>query len=192
MWELFLDASTARPFILLLKGKEVQLFKEMDGRGSQSLNPALQEIFEKFPLAPKQISKIFVGSGPGSFIGLRSALTIAKMFRVSFETPIVMIPVMQAISLPKEGKIASVVDGKSRGIFVSLHEKRNGNIYLLQEPKLMTVDKARLFLQDSTICSFESQVLEKKLSLPIKQAIWDVEILQKLSEKKKQMCALHY
>ena len=66
--------------------------------------PKIVSMFEKAKLQAKDIDKIIVVNGPGSFTGIRIGLTIAKVYAWSLKIPITTIYSLEAMSISSEGK----------------------------------------------------------------------------------------
>ncbi|MEP1230251.1 MAG: tRNA (adenosine(37)-N6)-threonylcarbamoyltransferase complex dimerization subunit type 1 TsaB [Litorimonas sp.] len=56
---------------------------------AEALAPMVQDVLDMAKLSPKDIDKIAVCTGPGSFTGLRVALAFAKGFALPRKTPVI-------------------------------------------------------------------------------------------------------
>lgn len=75
---------------LIQDGSVLAHLSEKIGRGhAERLAPMVAEIFKAAEIAPDQIDRIAVCVGPGSFTGLRVALSFAKGFALPRNVPIV-------------------------------------------------------------------------------------------------------
>lgn len=82
MKTLILDTSSQFLFVsLVIDGKEIYQ-KVLEGKNnhSEKLMPVIEEAFHINNLEVKDLDRIIVGIGPGSYTGLRISLVIAKMF----------------------------------------------------------------------------------------------------------------
>lgn len=117
-----LDASTSDGFVALLDGgavRQVRLFPGGRSRGPGAA-AALEEV-----VAGREISRIVVGTGPGSYNGLRSTIALAWGFAAARQIPLAGVSSLLGYPFPdyritgdaRQGQffVASV----SRGIFSS-------------------------------------------------------------------------
>jgi tRNA threonylcarbamoyladenosine biosynthesis protein TsaB len=65
---------------------------------SQELFPTILQLLSRFKRSPKQIEQIYISIGPGSFTGLRIAVTLAKMIHLANQTKIIPIDTMDVIA----------------------------------------------------------------------------------------------
>ena len=88
---LGLDTTGAYCSVALVDTAKVLAYKsEKIGRGhAERLAPMVAEVLEEAGLTAKDIDKISVCTGPGSFTGLRVALAFAKGFALPRKLPVV-------------------------------------------------------------------------------------------------------
>src|SRR5688572_9584247 len=74
-------------------------------------NEFLQKFFKKQKVSPKDLSKIIVCSGPGSFTGIRVGVSLAQALGFALHIPVIAIPKnkvpqdllkLQTLKLPSE------------------------------------------------------------------------------------------
>ena len=107
---LGLDTTGAQCSVALVDTAKVLAHKfENIGRGhAERLAPMVAEVLAEAGLTAKDVDKIAVCTGPGSFTGLRVALAFAKGFALPRKLPVVGIDALQvtaediALSDPKE------------------------------------------------------------------------------------------
>lgn len=87
--------------------------------------PKIVSMFETNKLQPKDIDKIIVVNGPGSFTGIRVGLTIAKVYAWSLNIPITTITSLEAMSVSCKynGPIVSIIDARREYSYVSIYNK---------------------------------------------------------------------
>ena len=88
---LGLDTTGPHCSVALVDTAKVLAYKsENIGRGhAERLAPMVQEVLEQAGLKAKDVDKIVVCTGPGSFTGLRVALAFAKGFALPRKLPVV-------------------------------------------------------------------------------------------------------
>ncbi|MBO5183816.1 MAG: tRNA (adenosine(37)-N6)-threonylcarbamoyltransferase complex dimerization subunit type 1 TsaB [Bacilli bacterium] len=119
---LFFDTSLDLLKVTLLKDNEVIYDKQMITKNDHSsyLVPSINEAFKKNNIDFKNLDKIIVGIGPGSFTGTRISITIAKTYASSFNIPVIPISSLEQM-------IYSVYD---YDYYVSIIEEKNDNMYI--------------------------------------------------------------
>jgi len=107
-------------------------------RHSSELFPAVGGLLERFGRKPVEIEQVYVSAGPGSFTGLRIAVTMAKTMHLANNTVrIVAVDTLDVIAANaichienKPGapgvsgeRIAAIIDAKRGQFFVAVYEK---------------------------------------------------------------------
>jgi tRNA threonylcarbamoyladenosine biosynthesis protein TsaB len=111
------------------------------GKHSDFINSQIASLYEKLNVPYNKTSEIILDHGPGSFTGVRVAVSFAKAFSYAHNIPIYSINSLQAIK-KKSDPIST---------FYALNAFRN-SIYFLksnQEVAKMTVSEFDLFLSQS-------------------------------------------
>ncbi|UCG46036.1 MAG: tRNA (adenosine(37)-N6)-threonylcarbamoyltransferase complex dimerization subunit type 1 TsaB [Phycisphaerales bacterium] len=99
---------------------------------SAELFGAVAEMLARFGRKPRQIDQVFISAGPGSFTGLRIAVTTAKMMHLAAAAKIVAVDTLDVIasnvtdyihSSPQTAveRIATVLDGKRGRFFIAVY-----------------------------------------------------------------------
>jgi tRNA threonylcarbamoyladenosine biosynthesis protein TsaB len=70
----------------------------------------------------REIKRIIVSNGPGSYTGVRIALTLAKFFAISLNIPLCVLSSLQAMCGVKTKQIA-LLDARSKRAYVGLYDK---------------------------------------------------------------------
>ncbi|MBN8194468.1 tRNA (adenosine(37)-N6)-threonylcarbamoyltransferase complex dimerization subunit type 1 TsaB [Bacillus sp. NTK074B] len=82
--------------------------------------PAIEQLMKDCGIEAKQLSKIVVANGPGSYTGVRIGVTLAKTLAWSLSIP--LIPVSSLATLASSGRYFS-------GYIVPLFDARRGQVY---------------------------------------------------------------
>ena len=96
--------------------------------------PKIVEMFEKTNLSPKDVDKIIVVNGPGSFTGIRIGITIAKVYAWSLNIPITTISSLEAMSISSEEKKAHIpiLNARRGYVYGAIYDEDQNTIF---EPK---------------------------------------------------------
>ena len=100
MITLYIDTSSSYLYAGIVKDSNllVEVQEELGHNLSEVALPKIVEMFDKTNLSAKDINKIIVVNGPGSFTGIRVGLTIAKVFAWSLNIPITTITSLEAMA----------------------------------------------------------------------------------------------
>lgn len=86
----------------------------------------IKNMLDSINLEPKDIDKIIVVNGPGSYTGIRIGVTIAKTFAYSLKKEITTISSLQAMAVSsKKGTnyIAPIIDARRGYSFAAIYDK---------------------------------------------------------------------
>ena len=171
MYTLFLDTHNQEVVVVLYKDGEVkQAVNKVSGyQHSQIALPLIKEVMDKEGISPNDLGQVIVVIGPGSFTGVRIAVTIAKTMAYSLNIPIKTIDSLQlkAISIDsKEDFYVSVLEkngayvGKFSSEYVpfgeySYYSKKEYDSFL-EENEVKDVDKIDYNRLYEMVKTFES------------------------------------
>ena len=98
---LYIDTSSSFLYAAILENDNI-ISKVCEDYG-QSLSeialPKIAAMFEENNINPKEIDKIIVVNGPGSFTGIRIGITIAKVYAWSLKIKITTISSLEAMAI---------------------------------------------------------------------------------------------
>ena len=107
-------------------------------RHSAEIFPAIEGLLNKFGRKPKEIEHIYISVGPGSFTGLRIAVTVAKTMHLANAVKIATVDTLDVIAAnatdyqktqPPQlniSKIATILDAKRGQFFVAVYKHLRG------------------------------------------------------------------
>ena len=75
---LAIDTATPRPSLALVVDGSEPWTVELPRKGAEALAPAVSSLLVSAGISPRDLDRIAVVSGPGSFTGLRSSLAFAR------------------------------------------------------------------------------------------------------------------
>jgi tRNA threonylcarbamoyladenosine biosynthesis protein TsaB len=84
----------------------------------------------------EQVDVFAVGSGPGSFTGVRIGLTTVKAWSEVFQKPIVAVSRLEAVAAHAEGEtryVGSFIDAQRGQIFGALYERAGSRLRLIEQ-----------------------------------------------------------
>lgn len=144
---LFIDTHSKNLNIGLLKKEKLIDSVSMESNNSHSINTIynIDLLFKHNNITPKDIDKIFVINGPGSFTGVRIGVTIAKTLAWTLNLPIIPLSSLElvALSTTKYDYVIPIIDAKRGFVYGAIYDKL-GNIIL--EDQYIKLD----FLKEKT------------------------------------------
>ncbi|SEN97746.1 tRNA threonylcarbamoyladenosine biosynthesis protein TsaB [Amphibacillus marinus] len=124
---------------------------------STRLMPAINQIMADAHLKPKELTKIVVAKGPGSYTGVRIGLSVAKTMAWSLQIPIVGLSSLQALAYsakPYQTMICPFFDARRGLVYTGLYNQ-HGKVVMTDQNLLMTDWLAQL-KKDEQKCVFIS------------------------------------
>ena len=105
----------------------------------------VNEMFEEVNLRPRDIDKIMVCNGPGSFTGIRIGVTLAKMMSWALNIPIITISSLEAMASIKRDNIllVPIIDARRNACYAAIYDGKKA----ILEGEYLTLEKLFLFLK---------------------------------------------
>jgi tRNA threonylcarbamoyladenosine biosynthesis protein TsaB len=83
---------------LTINGEKIVIKKQLDRNKAQVVMPIIEELLVRHGLKPRDITRIKVNVGPGSFTGLRVGVSLANTLGLYLQIPINNNPVGQIVT----------------------------------------------------------------------------------------------
>lgn len=125
MLELLLDTSHAGLHIGLVKDNKLidTVTYHQPRKQSEMTMPLLGDLFKKNNVKPLELDGVCITIGPGSFTGLRIAMTIAKVLCSMEDIKLYTINTLLAYVHPDKEKSISLMDARSKRAYFSIVDK---------------------------------------------------------------------
>lgn len=130
---LAIDTSN-RPMSVALYHNEIPLIEHtLNSKRNHSvqLMPAIEYLMKEVNLQPKDLSKIVVANGPGSYTGLRIGVTTAKTLAWSLNIPLVTVSSLELVAanlIYSNGLVCSFFDARRGNVFTGLYRAQEGQL----------------------------------------------------------------
>ena len=128
---LFINSATANLVVaIIIDGEISYLYNENDKNDtSYKIMPIIEEAFRKSNIKPKDIDKIFVVNGPGSFTGIRVGLTVAKVMAYSLNIPVVPVSSLEVMASGYDEDVISLIDARRGYVYAGGYDRNLDVIY---------------------------------------------------------------
>jgi tRNA threonylcarbamoyladenosine biosynthesis protein TsaB len=127
--------------------------------------PAIKMLMKDCERTPKELSKIVVAKGPGSYTGVRIGVTIAKTLAWSLQLPLAGVSSLEILAAGAgryfNGVIAPIFDARRGQVYAGLYSYQNGRLVTVQNDalvlaaewaeKLKSIDKQILFIGNDLV-----------------------------------------
>ncbi|GIW93918.1 MAG: tRNA (adenosine(37)-N6)-threonylcarbamoyltransferase complex dimerization subunit type 1 TsaB [Pirellulaceae bacterium] len=127
---LGLETSHAPGAVALLAGERcIERWLPEQQSTTASLLVAAQELLSQWERSPQDVGLLCISRGPGSFTGLRIAMTVAKIWGYVRHVPVVAVPtpVILAAQIPAVlDELWVLLDAQRRELFAQRFKKREG------------------------------------------------------------------
>lgn len=132
MIELFLDTSTKYVTLSIIKNNEQcyyfhdKVFEDL----SIKIIPLIKQAFDECKINAKDINRIYVTHGPGSFTGIRIGLTIMKVMAWSLNIEIIPVSSLEFIATTKTTTdyVIPCIDARRGNCFTAVYDNNSKNI----------------------------------------------------------------
>ena len=129
---LFIDTSSSYINIAIIEEDNILYnhHEKVEKDMSNKIIPIIDEGFKKCPFELKDINKIFVVNGPGSFTGVRIGVTVAKTIAWSLKIDVVPISSLEFLATtPKQKKyLVPMIDARRGNVYAAIYDQNLNNI----------------------------------------------------------------
>lgn len=130
---LFIDTSSSYINIVIISDDKI-LFnhhEKVDKDMSNKIIPIIDNGFKSCPFELKDINKIIVVNGPGSFTGVRIGVTVAKTIAWSLKIDIISISSLEFLASTPTNKqyLVPMIDARRGNVFAGIYDKNLNNIF---------------------------------------------------------------
>lgn len=150
MYTLLLDSSNKLLVVGLAKDNKVidYIIYEAWQKQSEYMINEINNIFTRNNIDPKEINGIIVTKGPGSYTGLRIALTIAKMYGYILNIPVYALSSLEILLDSKEDNINTIclMNARSSRSYIGIY---SSNKEVLLEDKVLTNEEVKTLIKNN-------------------------------------------
>lgn len=147
MINLFIDTCTKYLILALYKDNDVIEYFQMEADNNLSvlLLPKIDELLKKSNLEIKDVDKIYVSNGPGSFTGIRIGVTTAKTIAYGLNKEINTVSELEVLASVDTNKkyIVPLIDARRNYVYTGMY---NNNLNIEIENKYIDFDEFYNFL----------------------------------------------
>lgn len=135
MLSLILDSANKELGVAIAKDNEVidEIKYDAWQRQSELMIPEIEKIFKRNNISPKDINEILVSQGPGSYTGVRIALTIAKVYAYALNLPIYAFSSLNILENPEKASIC-LINAKGNRSYFAVYDKEK----VIEADKVLT------------------------------------------------------
>ena len=132
MISLFLDTSSKLLTVILVNNNEVIYNKSIETKNDHTSYavPMIDEALKINNLKTRDINKIYIVNGPGSFTGTRIGVTIGKTLAYSNEVGIIPVSSLKQYIFSKDNKdyYVSMIIDKNNRLYYGIYDKNYNDI----------------------------------------------------------------
>ena len=146
---LYVDTSSNFLYSGIVENNKIlaEIKEEFGQNLSEVALPKIVELFDKTNLKAKDINKIIVVNGPGSFTGIRIGITIAKDYAWSLNIPITTISSLEAMAISSENEKLHIpmINARRGYVYGAIYDSSYKEIL---KPQHIELDKLMKYLND--------------------------------------------
>ncbi|OKL36154.1 tRNA (adenosine(37)-N6)-threonylcarbamoyltransferase complex dimerization subunit type 1 TsaB [Domibacillus mangrovi] len=109
---------------------------------STRVMPAIEALMSEVGMKPRDLNKIVVANGPGSYTGVRIGVTIAKTLAWTLNIPITAVSGLASLAASApliEGLVCPMFDARREQVFTGLYRLSNGLVESVKEDQNVPV-----------------------------------------------------
>lgn len=176
---LAFDTSTEFLSAALFEGSKKIASVQIKGRAQHSdvLAPTLEALMKRSKVFGKPMDCVAVGLGPGSFTGLRVAVTTTKLLAYAWRAKIVGISSLEAAArtVSQDGLYAVMKDCKKNQVYGAVYERLGKKWSTVQEPAI--------WMRSDFVAFFQKKKAQEILKPPCAKAI-ALAAFERIQEKR--------
>lgn len=143
MRSLFLDTSSFNVTVAIIDNNQIvaNFYDKVADDMASKIFPIIDELFSKLDFEIKDINKIYVVNGPGSFTGVRIGVTIAKVLASQLNIDIYPISSLEYMASGTNSSCLSLIDARRGYVYAGAYDS---DLNVLFEDKYTSLDSIDL------------------------------------------------
>ena len=152
MYTLLLDSSNTKLAVGIAKNGIVlkSVIYEAWQEQSEHMIPEINNLFESFDVKKEEIDDVMVAIGPGSYTGVRIAITIAKTMGYALNIPVYPVSSLHVLKCENKPSIC-IMNARSKRSYVGVYQGKN----IILPDQIMTNEELLNYInehQDYVLC----------------------------------------
>ena len=158
MYSLIIDSATKILYIALVKDNNLLEDLYITGSNDHAKNivSKIDELLKKYNIESKDLNEVLCGYGPGSYTGVRMAVTVAKMISVFMNIPLYTISTLRLMASGSKGRVLSLIDARRGNSFGMIFDM-DKNEYVVEEA-LYSTEELKNNSYDNLVCENDYKV----------------------------------
>ena len=134
MYSLIIDSATKILYIALVNDEKILYENYINGKNDHAKNivSKIDEALKLNNITTDNLDEVIVGVGPGSYTGVRMAVTVAKMLATFKNIKLYKISTLKLMASGYKCKVLALIDARRNNSFATIIDIENNN-YILNE-----------------------------------------------------------
>lgn len=172
---LAIDSSNKPLSIALVADNQIKATKTIttSKKHAEKILPIIDDLMHLSDLKPKDLDRIVVAKGPGSYTGIRIGVTAAKVLANSLQIDLVAVSSLKTLVLNVQRQNVLVVpmfDVRNDNVFTALYEKKEQKIKTLIADRHINIDdwleqlsqqSKQIIFVGVDVVNFSSKIMDK-------------------------------
>lgn len=109
---------------------------------SVRLMPAIDRLCQECNIRPKDIEKIVVASGPGSYTGVRIGVTVAKTLAYALQIPVTAVSSLEvlAANIKEKKYVVPIFDARRGQVYTGLY-RQDTELEMIKEDRIVMLEE---------------------------------------------------
>jgi tRNA threonylcarbamoyladenosine biosynthesis protein TsaB len=148
--DLLLDTSTDTGLLSLWRGGELLEERHLKAgfESSKTIFPSIREILASHDLSVRDVNRWIAGIGPGSFTGVRVAVSIVQTLAFACGREWYGVSSLALWVPSHEGRFLSVFDARSGGLYCQFGERSGDTVRMIGPPQRYLLQEISQLLAD--------------------------------------------
>lgn len=149
-------ATHACSVALTCEGEIFHRFEIIPQLHTKRIFPMIRELLAEAKIEMASLDAIAVGRGPGSFTGLRIAVSVAQGLGYGLNIPVYPVSTLQAMALQaRDQTVITALDARMQEVYAAAYRVTDSSIETLVDESLMPIDKFETWKQ-----TFDEPILQ--------------------------------
>lgn len=142
MKALAIDTSNQIMGVAVIDGTTIlgEYITNLSKNHSVRLMPAISNLMKEVGIEPKQLERIIVAHGPGSYTGVRIGVTIAKTLAWTLHIPIIGVSSLEVLARNGQlfnGVVSPLFDARRGQVYTGLYKMKGNQFQSIKEDQIV-------------------------------------------------------